>query len=219
MFPHRVVGSPVPDGELEYTAARRWFSNRLRDAYARTLGVGKGGQVHHAIELQALRRYPGVFRPQELNAIQNMRGIPGELDPAVFAAKQASFVADLRRRGVAPGSPAWVQAVQGWSAGLRAGDMRRRQLHNSYIRTWWDGQYRTLDAALAARGLRPGAPAYADTVRRHMDAGRAGLDSMVRGLFGEDRKAMDWTQMRQGVKDAATIGLIDPATGRVRPRR
>src|SRR3712207_8953995 len=38
----------------------------------------KGGQVHHAIELQVLNRYPGVFTSQELNAPANMRGIPPE---------------------------------------------------------------------------------------------------------------------------------------------
>jgi hypothetical protein len=42
------------------------------------LGVGRGGQVHHAIELQALDRYPGVFTENELNAFNNMRGIPAE---------------------------------------------------------------------------------------------------------------------------------------------
>lgn len=59
-------------------AARRKF-DQLRDRYAVRLGVPKGGQVHHAIELQALDRYPGVFRPSELNDFQNMRGIGKEL--------------------------------------------------------------------------------------------------------------------------------------------
>jgi hypothetical protein len=59
-------------------AARRAFA-RVRDGYASRLGVGSGGQVHHAIELQALDRYPGVFRASELNDFGNMRGIATEL--------------------------------------------------------------------------------------------------------------------------------------------
>ncbi len=59
-------------------AARKKF-NQLRGRYADRLGVSNGGQVHHAIELQVLDRYPGVFRPSELNDFQNMRGIGREL--------------------------------------------------------------------------------------------------------------------------------------------
>lgn len=58
-------------------AARRRF-NTLRNDYAERLGVSSGGQVHHAIELQTLDRYPGVFRESELNAFPNMRGIATE---------------------------------------------------------------------------------------------------------------------------------------------
>lgn len=52
--------------------------NGVRDKYAKQLGVGKGGQVHHAAELQLLDRYPGTFTAKELNQIKNMRGIPAE---------------------------------------------------------------------------------------------------------------------------------------------
>jgi hypothetical protein len=203
-----------PDAELQI--ARRWFANRLRDQYARSLGVGRGGQVHHAIELQVLRRYPGAYAPAELNALSNMRGVPGELDPAVFARRQAALRAALARRRVQPGSPGWATAVSAWSDDLRRGDLRRRQLHNSHIRAWWDRQYAGLDAALAARGLRPSSPGYRPFVRSHLDAGRDGLDQVLSGLFAEQRRAYDWAATGQGTKDNATIGQIDPATGRVR---
>ncbi|WP_454085397.1 hypothetical protein [Georgenia sp. Marseille-Q6866] len=59
-------------------AARRTFDG-LRDAYAARLGVPAGGQVHHAVELQVLDRYPGAFVATELNDFANMRGIATEL--------------------------------------------------------------------------------------------------------------------------------------------
>ncbi len=61
------------------TAAARERFNRLRNGYAEELGVQNGGQVHHAIELNVLDRYPDVFTEAELNGFQNMRGIATEL--------------------------------------------------------------------------------------------------------------------------------------------
>src|SRR5258707_473732 len=52
--------------------------DKLRDGYAKQLGVGKGGDVHHAIELNVLDKYPGSFSEAELNALENMRGVPTE---------------------------------------------------------------------------------------------------------------------------------------------
>jgi hypothetical protein len=69
-------GAPLVRGNAD--AARKTFDG-LRDGYARRLGVTDGGQVHHAIELQALDRYPGAFTPAELNEFANMRGIATEL--------------------------------------------------------------------------------------------------------------------------------------------
>jgi Domain of unknown function (DUF4157) len=57
--------------------ARREFE-KVRDGYAKRLGVPSGGQVHHGIELQVLDRYPGVYTAKELNAFENMRGIGTE---------------------------------------------------------------------------------------------------------------------------------------------
>jgi hypothetical protein len=58
--------------------AREEF-DKVQGSYAEKLGVGKGGQVHHATELQVLDRYPGAFSAKELNKIENMRGIPPEV--------------------------------------------------------------------------------------------------------------------------------------------
>ncbi|WP_438314739.1 putative T7SS-secreted protein [Streptomyces sp. HUAS TT3] len=32
--------------------------------------------VHHAIEQQTLKRYPGLFKPEEIHSLENLRGIP-----------------------------------------------------------------------------------------------------------------------------------------------
>ncbi len=56
----------------DYVAARLAF-RKLRDAYARALGVAKAGHVHHAIELQVLKGFPGVFTAKDLNGQSNMR--------------------------------------------------------------------------------------------------------------------------------------------------
>ena len=36
--------------------------------------------VHHAVEQQVLERYPGVFTPEEIHSLENLRGIPKGLD-------------------------------------------------------------------------------------------------------------------------------------------
>jgi len=69
---------PVATSATSTAASARTAFNRLRKGFAQRLGVGRGGQVHHAIELQTLDRYPGVFRANELNRLSNMRGIPAE---------------------------------------------------------------------------------------------------------------------------------------------
>ncbi|HTD21877.1 MAG TPA: hypothetical protein VK738_04440 [Terriglobales bacterium] len=37
--------------------------------------------VHHAIEQQVLRKFPGLFTEEEIHALENLRGIPKELNP------------------------------------------------------------------------------------------------------------------------------------------
>jgi hypothetical protein len=69
---------PVRPATTGRAKAARGNFDKLRDGYAKQLGVQNGGQVHHAIELQTLDRYPGVFTEKELNAFENMRGIATE---------------------------------------------------------------------------------------------------------------------------------------------
>ncbi len=60
----------------EGKAAREAF-NGMRPSIAEALRM-RGGDIHHAIELQVLDYYPGVFTAEELNLLSNMRGIPTE---------------------------------------------------------------------------------------------------------------------------------------------
>ncbi len=146
--------------ESEATVARqaRKQFNRLQKDYARRLGVNTHGQVHHAIELQALKRFPGVFTPAELNNFRNMRGIPRELPAGVRSPSQ----------------------VRDWKRG-------QRQLHNAKIREIWDRHYANLNREIQARGLRPNTPAYNDFVRRYMTAARAEIDYVLGQFFTEYR--------------------------------
>jgi hypothetical protein len=36
--------------------------------------------VHHAVEQQVLKRYPGLFTKPQLDSIGNLRGIPNEIN-------------------------------------------------------------------------------------------------------------------------------------------
>lgn len=67
-------------------SAREDF-NRVRDAYAEALHVPPNGDVHHAIELDVLDQFPGVFEPGELNTFENMRGIRPEFNDQLHLSK------------------------------------------------------------------------------------------------------------------------------------
>lgn len=102
-------------------AARKQFET-VRDGYAQTLGVRSGGQVHHAIELQVLDRYPGVFTEQQLNALQNMRGIETELAARrqlhnskvreIWDRHYRRIDDEIARRGLQPESQTYNQFVR-----------------------------------------------------------------------------------------------------------
>ena len=83
--------------------------------FSSQLGVRKGGQVHHAIELQVLDKYPGVYTEAELNSLRNMRGIQPEnagklqLHNSAIRSKiddtYRYLDAQILRRGLMPGTP------------------------------------------------------------------------------------------------------------------
>lgn len=43
--------------------------------------------VHHAIEQQVLKRYPGLFNESEIHSYENLRGIPIEVNSDVHLSK------------------------------------------------------------------------------------------------------------------------------------
>jgi hypothetical protein len=43
--------------------------------------------VHHAVEQQVLKRYPGLITESELHSIENLRGIAKELNPDLHLRK------------------------------------------------------------------------------------------------------------------------------------
>ncbi len=118
---------PASRGSAE--AARKVFDSSLREGFARRLGVESGGQVHHAIELQVLDRYPGVFRADELNEFSNMRGISTELQSRrqlhnskireYWDRHYRELDSEISRRGLREGTPEYDSYVRKYLADCR----------------------------------------------------------------------------------------------------
>jgi hypothetical protein len=100
-------------------AARRAFA-KLEPEYAEKLGVGPGGVVHHARELQLLDKYPGAFTEDELNAFGNMRGIPKKFNDTMHLSGFRTFWNEayefidnvVKERKLAPGTNEYNQFVR-----------------------------------------------------------------------------------------------------------
>jgi hypothetical protein len=113
---------------VDATAARQLFGN-VRDAFAQILQVAAYGQVHHAIEVQVLSRYPGVYTVGEINQFQNMRGIPPEVGRRtqlhnskireILDRHYAALDDEIARRGLQPGTPEYNQLVRTWVENAR----------------------------------------------------------------------------------------------------
>ena len=155
--------------------------------------MGKGGQVHHAIELNVLDRYPGVFTERQLNDVSNMRGIPGEMTEQRYRKREEQLHAQLRKRGLRPGTPQYQAFVRQYHGKVSPLDLRRKQLHNAKIRELWNKHYARLDQDIRARRLTPGTPRYNAFVRRSLQQGRDYIDWALGQFFSEYRKARDWT--------------------------
>ena len=111
-------------GVEQYARAGGEFKG-LRNAYAERLGVGQLGQVHHSVELQVLKKYPGVYAPAELNDFANMRGIPREVwEGKDFRQLHNSKIREvwdrhygelddaIRTGGLTPGTPEYEKMVR-----------------------------------------------------------------------------------------------------------
>jgi hypothetical protein len=110
--------------------ARSEFKGPLRNNYAQALMVDVYGQVHHAIEVQVLSRYPGVYTPGEINQFQNMRGIPPELGRRtqlhnskireILDRHYVALDAEIVRRGLKSGNADYNALVRQWMDDARA---------------------------------------------------------------------------------------------------
>lgn len=62
--------------------------------------------VHHAVEQVVLTKYPGVVAPEEIHSIENLRGIPAEVNSEIHLSEIRKmwnrFYKEQRRRGVPP---------------------------------------------------------------------------------------------------------------------
>jgi uncharacterized protein DUF4157 len=126
----RAVRPPRVPRSADAAQARTVFQGSLRDSYAQALQVAAYGQVHHAIEVQVLSRYPGVYTPGEINQAQNMRGIPPELGRRtqlhnskireILDRHYVALDAEIARQGLLPGTPAYNQLVRAWMSNARA---------------------------------------------------------------------------------------------------
>ena len=176
--------------------------------------AGKGGQVHHAIERQVLDRYPGVFSITELNQLKNMRGIPGEFSTERYQQRAKTLQAELRKRGLQPGTPEYNKHVRQFHAKVREEDLRKKQLHNSKIREMWDRHYCQLNEQLRKRGLKPGMPGYDDFVRKYLGTARDEIDWAMGQFFSEYRSGLDWTPSAGG-QEAEAARWPAPVAGPV----
>lgn len=58
--------------------------NSYRDDFFNEFPDEKGKVVvHHSIEQQVLKKYPGLFSASEINILDNLRGIPKEFNNSV----------------------------------------------------------------------------------------------------------------------------------------
>ncbi|UWZ82855.1 eCIS core domain-containing protein [Occallatibacter riparius] len=110
-----------PASKAASEAARTKFE-KIRDGFAQKLGLPKGGQVHHAIELQVLDRFPGAFSESELNSLDNMRGVPPELEGKmqlhqskireVWNRHYRTIEAEIAQKGLKEGTAAYRDLVR-----------------------------------------------------------------------------------------------------------
>jgi hypothetical protein len=143
-----------PPASRGATAEAREGFGPLRGGYAEELNVAEGGQVHHAEELRALDKYPGVYTQEELNARANMRGIPPELAGRrqlhnskireILDRHYRGLDSEIASRGLSPGTPEYNALVRNW---LGAG---RQEVD------WALGQF--FSETRAAQGFHAAAP-------------------------------------------------------------
>ena len=86
-------GSPHPTGQATHYRETFFAAHpALRDKVV----------VHHAIEQQVLKRYPGLFTEAEIHALENLRGVPKSMNPALHLSKIRRAWNDFYRTHASP---------------------------------------------------------------------------------------------------------------------
>jgi D-alanyl-D-alanine dipeptidase len=89
---------------------------RVRDAIARKLNAQKGQDLHHKIELQVLKGFPGVFTPDELNRADNLVPLAAPFHRSwirLFWNKRYRMLDEaVKKAGLKPGTPAYNDYVR-----------------------------------------------------------------------------------------------------------
>jgi hypothetical protein len=70
------AGATATFGEATSTAYRTTFFNAYPDLQGQVI-------VHHAVEQQVLKRYPGIVSQTEIHSLENLRGIPKDINGRV----------------------------------------------------------------------------------------------------------------------------------------
>lgn len=74
-----VVPSPVPDN-AGATFGRATSTNYRGTFFKANPGLEGKVVVHHAVEQQVLTRYPGAVTEEQIHSLENLRGIPNEVN-------------------------------------------------------------------------------------------------------------------------------------------
>ena len=111
------VGGRKPDTTVLRPSIRRpgdpaAFGTSTRKTYRRTFDdyhpeyEDRHKVVHHAVEQVVLSKYPGVVTPEEMHSIENLRGIPAEVNSEVHLSEIRKmwnrFYKEHRRQGAPP---------------------------------------------------------------------------------------------------------------------
>jgi len=178
---------------------RRDWAEHIRAEQAGRFGARSGEDLHHAIELQVLDRYPEAFAPGELVQDKNIRHIPAEVTTA-----EAQLLERARTTPREQWDPELTDRLEVHRPARGGADIvllkrlpkkgRTATLHQGLIRRAWDVIYDRLDADLEA-GARDGSlPEGSERrirfIRNRIFEGRVLIDHLYGWAFGEARQRL-----------------------------
>jgi hypothetical protein len=81
------VGPPAPAKQYSATLGKATSTDYKKTFFNAHPELEGNVVVHHAIEQQVLKKYPGVISEAELHSLENLRGIPKEINSDVHLSK------------------------------------------------------------------------------------------------------------------------------------